>query len=127
KILSVEQMPEGVAAANISDVDGHPITDIGDVGKVAAVFGDHAVEQQHVRAEGDETAGDCRPDEAQTAGDQRSGAALGFKPWIRAQSQSFLVVDHTPVAHTYEADASADHNVIVLRAIPRVLGSQRFC
>ena len=90
KILAVEQMRQGVAAANIGDVDSHPIADIGDIGEIAAIFGDHAVDEQNLGAERDEAPRNRRADEAQTAGDNRPGAGIGAE--ARGGAHVFLVI-----------------------------------
>ena len=75
EILPGQQMAHRLAVANIGDVDPHPIADIGDVGDIAARLGDHAVDQQHLGAERDQTPGQRRPDQAEPAGNHHAGAA----------------------------------------------------
>src|SRR5215471_20951775 len=84
EIPPLEQMPQTVAAADIGYVDGNPIVNVGDVGEVAAIFGDHAVDQQNFGAEGDEPPRDGRADQAQTAGYYRAGVGVGLQTRIRS-------------------------------------------
>jgi hypothetical protein len=39
-----------MTTADVGNVDLHPITDIDDVGWIATIFGDHAVDQHNFRA-----------------------------------------------------------------------------
>ncbi len=101
EILTAEQMPQAIAAPDIGDVDGYAISDVGDIGEVAAVFGDHAVNQQYFCIEQDEAPCDCRADKAQAADDDRPGSAISFEPLIRLKDHlgppsrlSFLELRH---------------------------------
>src|SRR5215469_13337405 len=91
EIPPLEQMPQTVATADIGNIDGHPIVNVGDIGEVAAIFGDHAVDKQNVSAEGDEPPCDGRADQAQTAGNYRAGAGINFKPSLRPWAHLSLV------------------------------------
>jgi len=83
EVLTADPKPQGIAAVDIGNVDVHPIADISDIGKIAAIFGDHAVDQQNLDAERDETPRDGRADKVLTAGDRRPRAGIGFKARIR--------------------------------------------
>lgn len=72
-------MPQTVAAADIGDIDAHPITNVRDVGEVAAIFWDHAVDQQNLGANRDEAPRDRGADEAETSGNQHLCAGIGFE------------------------------------------------
>ena len=91
KILASEQMRQGVSAADIGDVDTHPIAYIGNIGEIAAILGNHAVDEQNLGAEPDETPRDRRADEAQTAGDHRPGTGIGIEARIGLDPHSCLV------------------------------------
>src|SRR3984893_10778891 len=83
EILTGQQMPQGIAATNIGDIDGDPISNVRYIRRVAAILGDHAVDQQNLCAQRDETPRDGRADEAQPAGNYRPGAGISFEPRIR--------------------------------------------
>ena len=93
KILAGEQMRQGIPAANVGNVDRHPIAYIGDIGEVAAIFGNHAVDEQDLGAERDQTPRDRRADQTQTAGNHRPGAGIGGKAGIG--------VPRFPLGHKY--------------------------
>ena len=62
EILTRQKMPQGITATNIGNVDGDPISNVRYIRRVAAIFGDHAVDQQNLDAERDETPRDGRAD-----------------------------------------------------------------
>jgi hypothetical protein len=83
EILTRQKMPQGIAAANIGDVDGDPISNVRYIRRVPTVPGDHAVDQQNLCAQRDEAPRDGRADEAQPAGNHRPSAGISFEPRIR--------------------------------------------
>ena len=58
------------------DVHAHAVLDAGDVEQVAAVVGDHRVDEQHVGAEIDELPREVAADEPEAAGDEHAAAAV---------------------------------------------------
>ena len=99
KILAGEQVWQRKSAADIGDIDDNPIADIGDIGEIAAIIRDHAVDEQYLGAERDETPGDRRADQAQPAGNDRPGTGVGLEAGGRAsipRSDADLV---SPLAH----------------------------
>ena len=44
-------MRQGKPAADIGDIDRHPIADIGDIGEITAIIRDHAVDEQYLGPE----------------------------------------------------------------------------
>src|SRR5712691_5703446 len=47
KIPTREQVPHDMTTADVGNVDLHPITDIDDVGWIAAIFRDHTVDEHN--------------------------------------------------------------------------------
>ncbi len=70
----VQQMAQPVHIADVGDIDGQPIGNVGDVEEIAAIFRDQAVDQQHVAAKRDEPPRQGRADEAEPTGDQNARA-----------------------------------------------------
>ncbi len=85
EILAGEQLAQRRPIADIGNVDPHPLLYVGDVGKIPAGFGDHAVEEQHLGAERQQTPRQRRADEADAAGDHHMRAAEGGKTPVRIQ------------------------------------------
>jgi hypothetical protein len=67
-----------MTTADVGNVDLHPITDIDDVGWIAAIFGDHAVDEHNFCAKLDEAPCQRGTDKAYTTGDHypRTGKRL---------------------------------------------------
>ena len=61
KILTGEQVRQGKAAADIGNIDRHPIADIGDIGEIAAIIRDHAVNQQNLGTKRDRRRANAEP------------------------------------------------------------------
>ena len=62
--------------AHVGDVQPQAVLDVGDVEEVAAVVGDERVDQQHIRAEIDEAAGEIAADEPEAARDHDRPAPI---------------------------------------------------
>ena len=69
-LLAANQRLQAVHVADVGDVDRDGVLDPGDVRAVAAVLGDQRVDEDDLRAELDEPAGEVRADEPEPAGDQ---------------------------------------------------------
>jgi hypothetical protein len=69
-------MRQGKSAADIGDIDCQPITDIGDI---AAIIRDHAVHEQYLSTQRDETPGDRGADQAQSTGNHRPSAGTSAR------------------------------------------------
>src|SRR5215471_8439433 len=82
-----KQMRQRVPAADVSDIDRHAATQLGNVGSVAAVFRYHAVDEQNLRPEPDEAPRDRRADQTQAAGNDHPGPGIGVKRRISALGQ----------------------------------------
>src|SRR5690349_19600472 len=88
EISAREQMRQGVSAPDIGDVDRHPIAYLSDIRKIAAIFGDHAVDQQNLRPERNEATGNRRADETQASGYHRSRPGIGPKTQVSPLRQT---------------------------------------
>ena len=88
KILAGKQMRQRKSATDIGNVDRHPIAHVGDVGEIAAIIRDHAVDEEHLGPKRDETPSDRGADQAQSAGNHRPGASIGIQARVSARSHS---------------------------------------
>ena len=81
KVVSLDQGGHGVLVAHIRNVQFDAIPDVMDIEKVAAIFRNQAVNQHDFCAQADETPGQRRTDESETAGDEdiRPGENAGVE------------------------------------------------
>src|SRR5262249_572951 len=91
EILTCEQVPQNVATADVGDVDRYPIADIADVGSIAAVFGDHTVDEQNSGTKTNEAACQRRTDKTHSTGDCHPRARKHFEPRMGRVTHDFLV------------------------------------
>ena len=76
-ILAGDEVVDAVRIAHVGDVDVKPVADVGDVERVAAVFGDEGIDERDVRAVAHEAAREVGTDEAESAGDKNLLALPG--------------------------------------------------
>lgn len=69
-ILVLDQIGHGVGITDVGNVDLHLATKVLDIGEVAAILRDEAVDQRHLGAESDELARKARADESEASSDQ---------------------------------------------------------
>ena len=75
EVLALHEILQAVLVAHVGDVHAHAAGEAVDVEKIAAVFRDEAVHEQHVGAEVHELPREIRADEAEAAGDEDAFAA----------------------------------------------------
>jgi hypothetical protein len=73
-VATADQVGKHVAIAQVGQVDRDALGDPLEVEPVAAVLRDQAVDDQDIGAESDQAAGQCRADEAKSAGNQHLAA-----------------------------------------------------
>src|ERR1700730_16109802 len=88
KILAGEQMRQGKPATDVGNVDRHPMAYVGNIGEIAAIVRDHAVDEQYLGPKRDETPSDRGADQAQAAGNHGPGAGIGNEARINVLSHS---------------------------------------
>jgi hypothetical protein len=88
KILAGEQVWQGISAPNVGYVDRNSIAYISDIGEIAAILGDHAVDEQNFGPERDETPSDRGADQTQAAGNHRAGTGIGIQARMSAPTHS---------------------------------------
>jgi hypothetical protein len=88
KILAGEQVWQGISAPNVGYVDRNSIAYISDICEIAAILGDHAVDEQDLGPKRDETPSDRGADQAQAAGNHRPSAGIGSEARLRTPSHS---------------------------------------
>src|SRR6266851_1093878 len=89
KIPTREQVPHDMTTADVGNIDLHPITDIDDVGWIAAIFGDHTVDYHNFCAKLHEAPCQCGADKAYTAGDHHPRTSKRFEARIETRTHHF--------------------------------------
>src|SRR5262249_39152503 len=79
---------------NIGKIDNHPVADVVDVEKVAAIFRDQAIHESDSCAELDQAPGQGRADESQPSSDKDIGSCKNIEPGGHDELQNDGVLEY---------------------------------